>query len=182
MLWQQRSLLTYINRIYYPFMVREPELGCTDGIVWAVWLNSPYRSNTSSSSVRLGLALLLPTLDGLPAALNRLEDILCASGVRLIRCPCIHLLEAACQQASWLRAFLQSTLSVLLIDGEEASCPMFPALLSAALLQLGMPTFNACLRAVRHALCYLLVIAGCLRPSCVPQLLATLSGVPFMSL
>ena len=37
---QHRSLLTYISRVYYPFMVREPELGSLNGTTWAVWLSS----------------------------------------------------------------------------------------------------------------------------------------------
>ncbi|KAK9790754.1 hypothetical protein WJX73_002279 [Symbiochloris irregularis] len=77
----QRCLLTYISRVYFPFIVREPEVGCTDGIVWAVWLHTPHRTSSSRSCLHLGLALLLPSLAALPDALNSVEDILCQSAV-----------------------------------------------------------------------------------------------------
>ena len=80
---QQRSLLTYISRIYYPFMVREPELGCLDGITWAVWLNSSPHLSPASTSVKLGLALVLPSLRSLPTALESVEDIIWQSGALL---------------------------------------------------------------------------------------------------
>ena len=80
---QQRSLLTYISRIYYPFVVREPELGFLDGITWAVWLNSGPHMSSASSSVKLGVALVLPALRSLPSALESVEDIMWQSGEAL---------------------------------------------------------------------------------------------------
>ena len=76
---QQRALLTYINRIYYPFMVREPEMSSADGNTWAIWLHSSPSSPTSSSVV-LGMAIVLPALEHLPAALAIAEDSISQSG------------------------------------------------------------------------------------------------------
>ena len=78
---QQRSLLTYISRIYFPFVVREPELGFLDGMPWAVWRNSSPHMSAASTSVKLGLALVLPTLRNLAMALESVEDIIWQSGV-----------------------------------------------------------------------------------------------------
>ena len=79
----QVLLKTYINRIYFPFVIREPDMGNCNGFDWAVWLYSPYRSGSAGYSVRLGLALLLPSFDCLPETLNSIEDILYGSGTAL---------------------------------------------------------------------------------------------------
>lgn len=78
---QKTMLKTYISRIYYPFIVREPDIGNSNGCDWAVWLYSPYRPDSAGTSVRLGLALLLPSFDFLPETLNSIEDILYGSGM-----------------------------------------------------------------------------------------------------
>ena len=71
--------MTYINRIYYPFMVREPELGDADGHLWALWVHA---SSTSSgpSAIMLGSAIVLPSLEHLPAALAASENDISRSG------------------------------------------------------------------------------------------------------
>lgn len=73
LLLQQRALLTYINRIYFPFMVREPELGCCEGITWALWLHAPPSAPTTTSVV-LGMAIVVPSLEDLPAGLEAAES------------------------------------------------------------------------------------------------------------
>ena len=81
---QQRALVTYIKRIYFPFMVREPELGSAGGNLCALWLHSSSSAceggPAPSGSVLLGLALVIPALEHLPAALTAAEDIIAQSG------------------------------------------------------------------------------------------------------
>lgn len=76
---QRRALLTYINRIYYPFMVRDPELGSAEGHLWALWVHS-LANATPLSSIQLGSALVLPSLEHLPDALAATEASISHSG------------------------------------------------------------------------------------------------------
>ncbi len=76
---QRRALLTYINRIYYPFMVREPELGDADGHLWALWIHSSSNSS-GQSGIMLGSAIVLPSLEHLPQALAASEESISRSG------------------------------------------------------------------------------------------------------
>ena len=78
---QQRALLTYIKRVYYPFLVRDPELIAVGGHLCALWLHSLNCSRTASvGTVVLGLAVVIPSLKDLPAALDSLEDLILQSG------------------------------------------------------------------------------------------------------
>ena len=79
---QTRALVTYINRIYYPFMVREPELGSANGHMWALWLHS-LANSSATSTVTLGSALILPSLEHLPDALAASESSISHSGIAL---------------------------------------------------------------------------------------------------
>jgi len=72
-------VLTYINRIYYPFMVREPELGDADGHLWALWIHA-CSSSSGPSAIMLGSAIVLPSLEHLPAALAASEESISRSG------------------------------------------------------------------------------------------------------
>ena len=64
---QWRALLTYINRVYYPYVVREPEIGADGGAMWAFWIHSsPYP--IADTPIRVSSALLVPNLEALPAA------------------------------------------------------------------------------------------------------------------
>ena len=81
---QQRALLTYIKRIYYPFLVREPELVSVSGHVCAIWLHSLNCSRTASTGlVVLGVAIVIPSLQDLPAALTGIEELILESGEAL---------------------------------------------------------------------------------------------------
>ena len=77
---QQQALLMYIKRVYHPFVVREPEVGYTHGMLWAVWLHTPHRTSSASVAIHLSLAVVVPSLKAVHGALNTIEDILCQSG------------------------------------------------------------------------------------------------------
>lgn len=78
---QQRALLTYIKRVYYPFLVRDPELVSVGGNLCALWLHSLNCSRTASvGTVVLGVALVIPSLQDLPSALTSIEDLILQSG------------------------------------------------------------------------------------------------------
>ena len=76
---QQRALVTYIKRVYYPFMVREPELCSVGNHLCALWMHSSPSSH-SASCVVLGLAVVIPALENLPAALLAVEELIATSG------------------------------------------------------------------------------------------------------
>ncbi len=79
---QTRALLTYIKRVYYPFLLSEPELLPAAGDALCVlWVHT--HSTAAGSRLPhhvLGAALVLPALDALPAGLAALDDALSASG------------------------------------------------------------------------------------------------------
>lgn len=60
-------------------MVREPEICSSDGNTWALWLHAA-PSSPCSSSVMLGMAIVIPSLENLPAALEAAEDSISQSG------------------------------------------------------------------------------------------------------
>ena len=71
---QKRALLTYIQRVYYPSVVREPELVQLDYGHLAVWLHtSPF--DITTSSLFLSMAVVIPALNHLPSALAQAEDV-----------------------------------------------------------------------------------------------------------
>lgn len=37
---QERALLTYIRRVYYPFLLRDPEISPVDGMLCAYWVHT----------------------------------------------------------------------------------------------------------------------------------------------
>jgi len=77
---QQRALLTYIKRVYYPFLVREPELVSAGGNLCAIWLHSVNSTRSSApGTVLLGMAVVVPTLADLPAALQAAEELISES-------------------------------------------------------------------------------------------------------
>lgn len=79
---QHRALVTYVKRVYYPFLVREPELGSAGGNLCAFWLHAPPADcgPEASGSIVLGLALVLPSLEGLAPALAAAERVIADSG------------------------------------------------------------------------------------------------------
>lgn len=60
-------------------MVREPELGNAVGHMWALWLHS-LPNSTTTASVTLGSAIVLPSLEHLPDALAASETSISHSG------------------------------------------------------------------------------------------------------
>lgn len=80
--------MTYIKRIYYPFLVREPELINVAGHLCAIWLHSLNCSRTASvGTVVLGVAVVIPSLKDLPSALTSMEELILQSG-RLLKLAC----------------------------------------------------------------------------------------------
>ncbi len=104
-LWlQQRALVTYIKRIYYPFLVREPELINVAGHLCAIWLHSLNCSRTASvGTVVLGIALVIPSLQDLPNAITSVEELILQSGELLgfSESSCTSYLEVQLLPATW---------------------------------------------------------------------------------
>lgn len=64
-------------------MVREPELGSAGGFLCALWLHQLTSMPADAGGpVTLGLAIVVPALENLPAALAAAEGIISQSGVR----------------------------------------------------------------------------------------------------
>ena len=78
---QVRALQTYIKRVYYPFLLRDPEVHVASGTLCALWVHThALLANTPHPRNMLSAALAVPSLDALPAALHALHDVLQASG------------------------------------------------------------------------------------------------------
>lgn len=83
--WSQtRALLTYIKRVYYPFLLTEPELLPASGeALCALWVHTHSTAAGSRPPHNvLGAALVLPALEAMPAGLASLDDALADSGAR----------------------------------------------------------------------------------------------------
>lgn len=83
-LWclQSRALTTYIKRIYFPFMLREPEISApAAGVQCALWAyDEPATAGTAAAKERLGTAVLIASLAELPAALEAAARTVTDSG------------------------------------------------------------------------------------------------------
>jgi acetyl-CoA carboxylase / biotin carboxylase 1 len=77
---QKNALLTYLKRIYYPFMVRDPELHTPSGIPCIIWVHQhPQVAGTQAARNILGAAVIIDSLDLLPGALAAVEEVVVAS-------------------------------------------------------------------------------------------------------
>lgn len=76
---QTRALLTYIRRIYYPFLLHEPrDLHSVRGIVCGVWLYMA--GGHADGTALLGNAVLVPSLAQLPEALAAAHQVTVQAG------------------------------------------------------------------------------------------------------
>jgi pyruvate/2-oxoglutarate dehydrogenase complex dihydrolipoamide acyltransferase (E2) component len=87
---QSRALSTYIQRVYYPFITKAPELtgGAASAAsanptpLAAAWAHEhPGLDGTPSARVATSAALVLPALDALAAGLRSVEDAVAAAGL-----------------------------------------------------------------------------------------------------
>ncbi len=93
---QTRALQTYVKRVYYPFLLRDPEIHALEGVLCALWVHThPTLAGMPHAQTSLSVAVIVPVLSGLPAALAAVEDVIAGSGAhglfcRLSRCriPC----------------------------------------------------------------------------------------------
>ena len=77
---QARALQTYLKRIYFPFIVREPELFKADGHTGVLFMHAPAAHQSEDASICLGILLVLPSLIHLPAALEAAEKAVSGLG------------------------------------------------------------------------------------------------------
>lgn len=77
---QKNALLTYLRRIYYPFMVRDPEVHTPRGIQCIIWVHQhPQVAGTQAARNVLGAAVVIDSLDHLPSALDAVEEVVLAA-------------------------------------------------------------------------------------------------------
>lgn len=81
---QTRALQTYVKRVYYPFLLRDPEIhALEDGTLCALWVHThPTLAGMPQARNSLSAALVVPALSALPAALGNVEDLIAGSGAR----------------------------------------------------------------------------------------------------
>ena len=87
---QSRALSTYIQRVYYPFITKAPELcggaasaaSANPSPLAAAWAHEhPGLDGTPSARVATSAALVLPALDALAAGLRSVEEAVAAAGL-----------------------------------------------------------------------------------------------------
>ncbi|EIE18073.1 hypothetical protein COCSUDRAFT_26470 [Coccomyxa subellipsoidea C-169] len=77
---QTRALQTYVKRVYYPFLLRDPEIHVLEGVLCALWVHThPTLAGMPHAQTSLSVAVIVPALSGLPAALAAVEDTLHSS-------------------------------------------------------------------------------------------------------
>jgi hypothetical protein len=79
---QTRALQTYIKRVYYPFLLRDPEIHALhDSLLAALWVHTHATlAGSPAAQNSLSIALVLPALSALPPALAAVEDLIAGSG------------------------------------------------------------------------------------------------------
>ena len=78
-------MLTYIQRVYYPAIVREPEIIPLENGHVALWLHSA-PLDLAASELHFSMAVVVPALHDLPAALVQAEDIVSQLGENFVLC------------------------------------------------------------------------------------------------
>lgn len=78
---QTRALQTYVKRVYYPFLLRDPEIHVLDSVLCALWVHMhPNVATAPHAHSSLSVAAVVPTLSALAAALATIEDLVAGSG------------------------------------------------------------------------------------------------------
>lgn len=79
---QTRALQTYVKRVYYPFLLRDPEIHLLDGLLCALWVHThPTMACVPYGHSSLSVAAIIPALSALPSALATIEHLVEDSGV-----------------------------------------------------------------------------------------------------
>ena len=75
---QARALTTYVQRIYYPFLMREPLKRSQGGTTCLLWLHTPFLgpqggSPSAGNAAQLSCMAVIGSLAKLPLALQHLK-------------------------------------------------------------------------------------------------------------
>lgn len=71
---QSRALLTYIRRVYYPFLLHEPAIPKESPVLCAYWAHTqPLLAGMPQAQNTVSMALVIPNLAALPAALHEMS-------------------------------------------------------------------------------------------------------------
>jgi hypothetical protein len=71
---QYSALVTYIKRVYHPYLLREPTFMQHDQILTAAWVyDDPRFANTDHAQHRLGAFLVVPCISELASGLEQLQ-------------------------------------------------------------------------------------------------------------
>lgn len=101
---QSRALLTYIRRVYYPFLLHDPAIPKESPILCAYWAHTqPLLAGMPQAQNSVSVALVIPALAALPSALQELSRQL---GETLCTCN----LPPACTIASVKSASVNATI------------------------------------------------------------------------
>lgn len=70
-----------MKRVYYPSLLRDPEIHVLEGVLCALWVHThPTLSHAPHAHSSLSVATVVPALAALPAALTAIEDLIAGSG------------------------------------------------------------------------------------------------------
>ena len=71
---QSRALLTYIRRIYHPFLLHDPAIPKDSPILCAYWAHTqPLLAGMPQAQNSVSMAIVIPALAALPAALQEMS-------------------------------------------------------------------------------------------------------------
>lgn len=89
---QSRALLTYIRRVYYPFLLHEPAIPKDSPILCAYWAHTqPLLAGMPQAQNSVSMAIVIPALAALPAALQEVSKQLGETSCTRKPPPCLHV-------------------------------------------------------------------------------------------
>lgn len=78
---QYRALLTYVKRVYHPFLLREPQVNTHGSIMTAAWIyDDPRLANTAQARHQVGAFLVLPCMSEIATGLSYVQQAMAALG------------------------------------------------------------------------------------------------------
>ena len=94
---QRRALLTYIKRIYYPFLQQQPSMHSLPSGLIMLWTHTqPAILDAGAEAAVLAAAVIIPALANLAEAATAIHSIVAQQGMQLQSMPTDY---GQCQQA-----------------------------------------------------------------------------------
>jgi len=116
---QRRALLTYIKRIYYPFLQQQPSLHSEPSGLIMLWTHTqPAISDAGAEPALLAAAVIIPALANLAEAATAIQSIAAQQGMQRNVSPCVCL----CLTISWAHWRVGTDMHVGSVEAK--TCPV----------------------------------------------------------